>query len=87
MTNGRILTHSMYNVIMDKPKLDSLEELNNFCKEFSYTMELEIPFKEMEGFVLSVCDNKDAIKSIPFVGIENASKAASELLGKLAREH
>jgi hypothetical protein len=77
----------MYNVIMDKPKLDSMEELNTFCGEFGYTMELEIPFKEMEGFVLSVCDKSDTIKSIPFVGIENVAKAASELLGKLAREH
>ncbi len=77
----------MYNSIMDKPKLDSLEELNNFCNKFGYAMELEIPFEQMEGFVMSVCDGKDAIKSIPFVGIENVSKAASELLGKLAKEH
>ena len=77
----------MYNIDMSKPKINTLEELNSFCVKFNYDMELEIPFEEMEGFVLSVTSSGEPVMSMPFVGIENASKAASSLLGKLAKEH
>ena len=77
----------MYNVNMTKPEINTLQELNVFCEKYGYYIELEIPFKEIEGFILKVCYAGEVIMSIPFVGIDNTSKAASNLLGKLAKEH
>lgn len=77
----------MYNINMTKPEINTLEELNTFCKKYKYYMELEIPFQEMEGFVLRVSDEEESVMSIPFVGIDNLYKAAASLLGKLAKEH
>jgi hypothetical protein len=73
---------------MDRPQLSAIEELNTFCNKFSYRMELEVPFEEMEGFVLCITNsNKDIVMSKPFVGIDNMPEACSSLLGKLAKEH
>lgn len=67
--------------------IKSMDELDNFCKEFGYHLLLEIPFKQIEGFLLRVVKGDEEIGCIPFVKIEEAERSAATLLGKLAKDH
>lgn len=79
----------MYNVTMDKKtKITAMDELDKFCKNFGYYLELEKPFPDMDGFFLKVSDILgEEVHSSIVPDLRKVEAAASEILGVLSKQH
>lgn len=71
---------------MIKENLTSLNELNHFCEQYDFFLELEKPFEEMDGMILKVVNKEDEVVGKATINdILKIDKDAAKMLNELAK--